>query len=218
MTDSIWRHEAYSELSSRWPRDGRHILASYDAETIIVYQAYAPAIGHAAAEDGKLGRGGFSFDRMSWIKPNFLWMMYRSGWGTKKSQEVTLALQLRRDFFDGLLASCVPSSYQHDIYDSKSEWQAQVKASTVRIQWDPDHHPSGAPVDRRALQLGLRGPALRQMADQATVSIRDISKFVAEQRTFVTGRRLNQLFVPDEKVYPVESAQTRERLKLSDWP
>jgi hypothetical protein len=41
---------------------------------------------------------------MSWIKPNFLWVMYRSGWGTKAGQELTLALRLRRSFFNGLPA------------------------------------------------------------------------------------------------------------------
>src|SRR4051794_29690087 len=46
---------------------------------------------------------------MSWVKPNFLWMMYRSGWGAKEGQEVTLALRLRRQFFDALLAQAVPS-------------------------------------------------------------------------------------------------------------
>ncbi|WP_141653813.1 DUF4291 family protein, partial [Erwinia billingiae] len=25
----------------------------------------------------------FSMTRMTWIKPSFLWMMYRSGWGMK---------------------------------------------------------------------------------------------------------------------------------------
>jgi len=25
-------------------------------------------------------------NRMTWIKPNFLWMMYRSGWASKKNQ------------------------------------------------------------------------------------------------------------------------------------
>jgi hypothetical protein len=27
---------------------------------------------------------------MSWIKPNFLWMMYCSGWGTKQRQRIIL--------------------------------------------------------------------------------------------------------------------------------
>jgi hypothetical protein len=26
----------------------------------------------------------------------------------------------------------------------------------VRLQWDPDHHPNGSPLKRRAIQLGLR--------------------------------------------------------------
>ena len=68
--------ENYHEQLLRWPEEGRHILAQYDQESIIVYQAYRPAIGQFAAERQYFG-GEFSLNRMSWIKPNFLWMMYR---------------------------------------------------------------------------------------------------------------------------------------------
>ncbi len=74
--------ELYTEQTVRWPSEGRHILAHYDDRSIIVYQAYRPSIGRFAIEHGYFG-GDFSFARMSWIKPNFLWMMYRSGWGTR---------------------------------------------------------------------------------------------------------------------------------------
>ena len=47
-------------------------------------------VGKIPVKNGYFG-GAFSLDRMSWIKPNFLWMMFRSGWGTKEGQEVTLA-------------------------------------------------------------------------------------------------------------------------------
>src|SRR4051812_30948572 len=80
--------EPYPEQVNMWPPEGRHILAQFDAETVIVYQAYRSAIGQYAAEHGTFG-GDFSYSRMSWVKPNFLWMMYRSGWGTKQNQEVT---------------------------------------------------------------------------------------------------------------------------------
>lgn len=80
--------EPYLEQVQRWPTSGRHILAQFDADTVVVYQAYQPALGHFAAEHGYFG-GGFSLDRMSWVKPNFLWMMFRCGWGTKENQEVT---------------------------------------------------------------------------------------------------------------------------------
>ena len=68
--------EPYLEQASTWPGPGRHILAQFDDDTIIVYQAYYLSISRFAADHGDFG-GGFSLSHMSWIKPNFLWMMYR---------------------------------------------------------------------------------------------------------------------------------------------
>lgn len=70
--------ETYSTQLARWPRKGQQILAQYDDSSVVVYQAYRPSIGHFAAQNGYFG-GEFSLTRMSWIKPGFLWMMYRSG-------------------------------------------------------------------------------------------------------------------------------------------
>src|SRR5262245_23901732 len=102
--------EPYTEQVERWPTVGRHIMAHFDAETIVVYQAYRPAIGRFAAEHGYFG-GEFSLGRMSWIKPNFLWMMYRCGWASKEGQEVVLAVRLKRSAFDALLSEAVHSTY-----------------------------------------------------------------------------------------------------------
>lgn len=41
--------EPYREQVKIWPREGRHILAQFDDETVIVYQAYNLAIGRYAA-------------------------------------------------------------------------------------------------------------------------------------------------------------------------
>jgi Domain of unknown function (DUF4291) len=89
------RIEPYLKQQENWPPSGKVILAQYDADSIVVYQAYRPSIGHFAAENGYFG-GDFKLSRMTWIKPNFLWMMYRSGWGSKEGQEVTLAIRLQR--------------------------------------------------------------------------------------------------------------------------
>ena len=51
----------------------------------------------------------------------------------------------------------------------------------MRLQWDPDHDPSGAKVERRAIQLGLRGEALARYAREWLVQVQDVSAFVAEQ-------------------------------------
>ena len=66
---------SYLEQSKSWPQSGKHILAHFDDDTIIVYQAYRPSIGHFAARNDYFG-GDFKLSRMSWIKSNFLWMMY----------------------------------------------------------------------------------------------------------------------------------------------
>jgi hypothetical protein len=64
------RTATYAEQRTRWPPEGRHILAQYDDTSIIVYQAYRPAIADHAVRNGCFG-GDFSYSRMSWIKPNF---------------------------------------------------------------------------------------------------------------------------------------------------
>lgn len=205
----------YVEQQERWPRTGRHILAQYDADGVIVYQAYRPSIGRYAAEHGFFG-GEFGFGRMSWVKPNFLWMMYRCGWATKPDQEIVLAVRLLRTYFDSLLARAVPSSWDRRAHSTREEWQHAVKRSDVRLQWDPDHDPSGAPLERRAIQLGLRGDALAPFRGEGIVSIEDITALVIEQRVAATELGRPRLLTPEEHVYPVTDEAVRARLGLDD--
>lgn len=206
--------EPYPEQVKVWPRQGRHVLAQFDAETVVVYQAYNPAIGRYAAGHGAFG-GDFSYARMSWIKTNFLWMMYRSGWGTKENQEVTLALRLRRAFFDALLAQAVPSSWDRDLYPTREDWSRAVGRSEVRLQWDPDHHPSGAKLDRRAIQLGLRGRVLEAFGRHELVEVIDLTDFVAEQRSALAARGASALVTPRERVYTPADPAVAARLGLA---
>ena len=205
--------EPYLNQVSKWPKTGRHILAQFDENTAVVYQAYRPAIGRFAAEHGYFG-GEFSLDRMSWIKPNFLWMMSRSEWGTNPGQEVILAVWLKRSAFDEILASAVHSSFVAEVYGSKKAWQQAVKTSGVRLQWDPDRHPSGAKLERRAIQLGLRGSVLARYAREWIVNIEDISEFVQQQHQYKAGDR-PQLLTPCETVYPVTNPDICQKLGLS---
>lgn len=203
----------YLQQVERWPTEGRHILAQFDESTVVVYQAYRPAIGHHAARHGRFG-GEYSFSRMSWIKPNFLWMMYRSGWGTKPEQEVTLALRLKREGFEEMLAGAVASSFPAPGFAAREDWKAALERSDVRLQWDPDHDPSGRPLARRAIQLGLRGAMLGRLNDEWLVDVEDISHFVAQQRTNVAD--LARLLTPLEGVYPVPAPEAARRVGVSE--
>lgn len=204
----------YREQNSSWPQHGRHIMAQYDTENITVYQAYRSEIGHYAAEHQHFG-GAYSFSRMSWIKPNFLWMMYRSGWGTKEGQEVTLAVTIPRSLFDEVLSLAVPSTYSSKLYADQEAWKKSVAKSNVRLQWDPDHDPHGEPLERKAIQLGLRADILERYARSEVVRIDDISDFVAEQRDCLNGR-LNQLITPEEKIYTPSNLSNLTNIELTE--
>jgi hypothetical protein len=203
---------SYTEQITKLPKIGRHIVAQFDEEGVIVYQAYRPAIGNFAATHGYLG-GDFSLTRMSWIKPNFLWMMYRSGWGQKEDQEVVLAVKIKRAAFDTILANAVRSEHNPDLYPTEKDWKRAVINSNVRLQWDPDHSPTGGKLERKAIQLGLRGDILALYAREWIIWVEDISEFVREQHQNLGD--FSQLIVPSETIYPVIDSDTISRLQLN---
>jgi len=206
--------ESYQSQADRWPRSGRVILAQFDEESIVVYQAYRPEIGHYAAKHGRFGNG-FSLNRMTWIKPNFLWMMYRSGWGSKEGQEVTLAIRLRRSAFEEILQSAIHSTFNPIVYASEDDWKRKVNSSDVRLQWDPDHGPSGQPLERRAIQLGIRGEAISRFVNDWILQIEDISDFVAEQRVNTARVNWPKLHTPREDIFPITDTELSKHLGVS---
>ncbi len=187
----------YQEVAATWPKTGEVILASFDENEIVVYQAYKPSIARFAVENQKFG-GEFSFSRMTWIKPNFLWMMYRSGWAQKPDQERVLAISLSLQGFKEILAKAEYSSYHPEFYDSEDEWRRALNGD-VRLQWDPDHDPVGKALERRAMQLGIRGDTLRQMNETWIWGIEDITDVVAKNRDRLPG--LFGIQVPYERVF-----------------
>lgn len=154
----------YKEQSAGWPAMGRHILAYHDAEGVVVYQAFNSAIAdYAVANQTFKGCPQYSTERMTWIKTNFMWMMYRSGWGTKDSdQERVLAIKIRHEGMRELLASAATKG-------GKS-------TSKVRLQWDPDHTPAGSSLRRQAIQLGLKGDIAKSFVRDFTIRIEDVTE------------------------------------------
>ncbi len=171
---------------------------------MVVYQAYNPAIAAYAQEHQELGGPHFSRTRMSWIKPNFLWMMYRCGWATKENQERVLAIAISKKFFQKILDRGVLSSYDVNSCQTREEWKEKMANSEVRIQWDPDHDPYGKKQSRRAIQIGLKGEMLRDFCAREIYFIEDITDFVKEQKMLLDKGGINQLWMPVEAVLDFE--------------
>ena len=200
-----WLVAPYLEMKKVWPKEGKHILAQFDSESVYVYQAFNPKIAEFAVKHQKFGGPDYLFTRMSWIKTNFLWMMYRSNWASKKGQERILAIQIPRQSFETILSNALIPRKQKEQGVSKDELR-------VRLQWDPDHSPSGESVPRRAIQLGLKGDTLQLFATQWVTRIIDITPFVTEMGAYT--KCLDKLFVAKEEVYPLVDPHISELIYL----
>ncbi|WP_328860604.1 DUF4291 domain-containing protein [Streptomyces sp. NBC_00306] len=181
----------------------RRIRALHTASTITVYQAYSPTIGVPAARDGRFP-ASWKRDRMTWIKPSFLWMMYRCGWGLKEGQEIVLAVEIARDGFDWALENSCLSHYDRDVYTDHASWKRELKRSPARVQWDPERDLHLRPLPYRSLQLGLAGEASRRYADEWTLSITDVTPLAHRIHALVRQGYLDTArgLLPDERPYP----------------
>eukprot|EP01112_Ceratiomyxa_fruticulosa_P005841 TRINITY_DN1667_c0_g2_i15.p1 TRINITY_DN1667_c0_g2~~TRINITY_DN1667_c0_g2_i15.p1 ORF type:complete len:171 (+),score=39.01 TRINITY_DN1667_c0_g2_i15:425-937(+) len=168
---------------------------------------------------------------MTWIKTNFLWMMFRSGWGEKQSQECTLGLWIKREAFDRYLAHAVHSKYIPEVYGSEHEYNKENAKKDIakkdngkefiRLQWDPDHHPSGAKhPHRRAIQLGLKNVS-GLVTGEDIVEIVDFTPFVSDQRKAILEKERSSakeiyedLITPKEEIYIPHNPDIGRRLYL----
>jgi hypothetical protein len=85
------------------------IRADYNRDVIVIYQAYNEHIAKSAVMNQKFS-APFSFSRITWIKPSFLWMMERSNYGQKSGQECTLAISIKREAWERALRKAVLTS------------------------------------------------------------------------------------------------------------
>ncbi|MGP4090579.1 DUF4291 domain-containing protein [Streptomyces sp. KR55] len=143
---------------------------------------------------------------LTWIKPSFLWMMYRCGWATKAGQETVLAVEITRDGFEWALRNACLSSYTRALHTDRSTWQRQLKRAPARVQWDPERDLHLQPLPHRSLQLGLSGEAVRRYADEWTVSISDVTPLAREIHALVSSGDLDSAarLLPKERPYPTE--------------
>jgi hypothetical protein len=193
----------------------REIRADYDRETIAVYQAYSPAIADAAVKADRFV-APFSFHRMTWIKPSFLWLMHRSNWGLKSSQERILCVRIKRSAWDKALAQAVLTSFDPRVYASPDDWSAQFEAAAVIVQWDPERTLRGGGLPHFSIQVGLSRHVIREYADEWVIGIEDYTPRVRKMYELLQSGHADKAkrLLPPERVYAV-SAEIGRRLLIA---
>ncbi len=181
----------------------REIRATFDRETITVYQAYNESIAFAAIGEQKFVPP-FSFNRMTWIKPSFLWMMERSGWGQKSNQEYVLAIKIIRSFWEEALSNAVLTHPENTLYQSDSSWEKLFAEAKIYVQWDPERDLHGKKLPHRSIQVGV-SRFWAEKYNEAIVSIEDLTPLVKKIYNLrKEGKTENaKRLLPTEKIYPL---------------
>lgn len=208
--------ERYVGQTDRLPKNGKQIIGYTENENIIVYQAFNPNIATYAVDNQKFGGAHYSFNRMSWIKPGFLWMMYRAGWAKKEHQQKILAITLPLVHFKTILQEATISSYDVSLFPTNEAWKAALQNTEVRLQWDPDHDPYGNKQERKAIQLGLKGTMLKNFCTTWITKIEDITDFVHEQYQFVQNKETDKLIIPYEEVINLNDTTIEKRIGITN--
>ncbi|MFF1909310.1 DUF4291 domain-containing protein [Kitasatospora sp. NPDC058218] len=173
------------------------IRADYDAHTIVVYQAYSPAIADPALRAGRFV-APFSFHRMTWIKPSLSWLMHRSNWARKPGQERILAVRMTRTGWEDALSRAVLTTSD----------PAAVAQAAVHVQWDPERSPRGAALNHYSIQVGIGRQLIRTFTDDWIVGLTDLTPQVRKAASLIqTGQAAKaQRLLPTERAYPLPSA------------
>ncbi|MEV0697984.1 DUF4291 domain-containing protein [Saccharopolyspora sp. NPDC050389] len=172
----------------------RQIRGDQDARTIVVYQAYSPAVADPALRANRFVPP-FSFNRMTWIKPSFLWLMHRSGWAQKSSQERILAVRIIRQGWEEALSRAVLTTADPEA----------VAHAAVHVQWDPERSLRGTALNHYSIQVGIGRSLIGRFAEEWVVDLTDITARARKIATLAqTGQSAKaKRLLPPERVYPV---------------
>ena len=178
----------------------RQIRASFDDRTITLYQAYSAEIAIPAVQEQRLSASPrFSPTRMTWIKPSWCWMMYRSGYSYKDSNQAhILALTMTHENFAKLLSDAVVTS------NHSGPLSKEARSKEVRVQWDPERDFSLDVLPYRSIQIGISGEISRRWVEEWIESIEDVTDRARELKAAVDEGSANTEALVQRRLIPIE--------------
>lgn len=152
-------------------------IGEWDVDGVWVYQAFSDEISDWALEHQRFGGPLFKPERMTWVKPSFAWVLYRSGYARKRKQERVLKIKLTHASLGKLLSRCATGH--------------GGGGALGRVQWDPARDTLAAEksgkeprklLKRRAIQIGLKGSLSVEYVESviAIVDVTELSRRIGK--------------------------------------
>ena len=185
----------------------QEIRAVYDKNTITVFQAYNAAIALSAIKNDRF-ESPFSFNRMTWIKPSYLWLMERSNWATKSNQEYILGIKIKRESWEKALGMGILTHPDEEIYSNGLDWELQFNEAPIHIQWDPERSIRGAKLNIRSIQVGIGRTLIEEYNKEWIVEIVDYTALTNKINQLRKSGKYKEAerLLPNERIYNLPTA------------
>ena len=194
-----------------------NIRAEFDDKTFTVYQAFDDSIANIAIQQQKL-LPPFSYQRLTWIKPSLLWLMYRSDWGRQAGMNCILKIKIHRKYWDQALAEAILTTPEKHVYKDAKKWRSALNKSRIRVQWDPERDLYNTKLKYKSIQVGITSALAEEYAKKWIDSIEDVTPLVRQMESYILQQKFEkaQTLMPLESIYPV-SNQIKTALGMSQF-
>ncbi len=102
------------------------------------------------------------------------------------------------------------SAFDPAIHPSKQVWQAELRNSPTRVQWDPERDRNGSPLAWRSLQIGLSKDMVSRYVHEWIVDMQDITPTLLHRRNV-------SMPLPVERPFPIP-AEIAAKIGVTDTP
>lgn len=184
--------------------DKFEIRALYNDKSIAVYSAFSDSIADVAIQNQKL-LPPFTYSRMTWIKPSFLWMMYRSDWGNRAAMNRILRIWINRKDWDSALKEAILTTPESHVYKSHKDWRVRLEKARIRVQWDPERDIENKRLEFKSVQVGVTEKLSEVYAKKWISKIEDVTSLTHEIHNLVIRKNISEAkkLLPPEIKYPV---------------
>lgn len=182
------------------------IRALYDTKNIALYAAFSPSIANVALKAQQL-LPPFSYDRMTWVKPSYLWMMYRSDWAQKDNMQRILRIWIKRTDWEAALKEAVLTTPEAHVYGDAKKWRKQLDKARVRVQWDPERDIQNKHLAFKSIQVGITPALAETYAKRWITKIEDVTPLTHQISPWVFAQQWQKAaqLLPQEQVYTVNN-------------
>ncbi|GAA1501223.1 hypothetical protein GCM10009760_63910 [Kitasatospora kazusensis] len=115
------------------------------------------------------------------------------------------AVRISREGLERALAHACLSHHDRDRHASAAAWKAELAASPVRIQRDPERSTNLGELPHRAIQIGLSGAAVDRYVDEWILGLTDVTALAHEAHALVRAGQPEaaDAKIPAETPYPL---------------